>query len=409
MAYFWSSGKVPYAIVDKVRRNSSFILLLIFIIATIVILTAWMPFLLQISSDQQITYTDSLIPTISVSIVGSLVLLAKGVRERDYQIIPLALHQIDIHKKVCWSVEVEPIDTLRRYRYRKYEHSYPESFRIADLRRTEASAEVALSIASLSVFIFIYCEVLILLDPTSLEWIRPIQSFTIMGIIMAPIIYSAIRSCFCSWSDYWKSYWFLIRTLTLPEELLTEDLPRLPRAVIVPIDSEDMGSIERETRFLAKKWGLQPPESTDDINEWMEWAYWWYRTKEMMKNVCSKVQETSELGDIVLSLNENPTRYDKDTFLKLLKYSLIIKTVERLADWPEVYHSIVKIIEWFQENPPSEIHVQLFDLSVGQLEELHSLPSWPIPQTVKWLVGLSILMLSLFPIVISMISAMLQS
>jgi len=408
ISYFWSSGKVPYTKVDYVRRNATFFSLVIVTVAVIVASLIWIPFLVEISISQQISYFDSLIPTISISIVGSLIVLAKSIRQRDYQQTPLALYQIDLHKKVCWSIGVEPVDALKGYRHRKHDYKYQQSFRVADLRTTEASAEVTLSLVSVSVFAGLLFVVMLLLDPLDTLSVQQILAISFMGLMMTPILYYGVRMRFLSWREYWTTYWSLMRTLSLPEELLPEVLPQIPRAIMVPVESEDMGSIERETRLLAKKWGLDSPTPTDDIDEWIEWAYWWHRTKEMMKHVGQKVRRIPDLKEMVSLLEENPKRFVHEIYLRNLRYSLIIESAERLSDWVEIYDGVIKTIVWFQEKQPSEIHKELFDRSIEQIEEIHSLPSWPIPQTIKWLVGLSMLMLSIFPIVLSMIGTILQ-
>jgi hypothetical protein len=388
-----STGRLPYGFVEFFRRHGYVVLLSVFIVLGICLFPQWAPILLFLLSSSGIEYASAITGTTSVAMFGALIVIAFGIHSKSKERVDIG-NQIGLHYAVCKIAKI-PLKEVRKPIRHGYGPLRDETFR-NDLKHSEIRAQVSLGF---------YLFLLDSLDPSMYEQVQYLV-ILLFYLPVLPFQYWAIKSDYDSWKRFWISYWIFIRNSLLPDSSLVDGFPRLPRPIRVRASTNERESLRKEALLILRDLEL----SEDPSFEELEWVYWFIRINEKIKHLSEQdlkvINAHPILADLVNDFKNIPKKYDPDSFVSLVRRYLLLDLIDIAQHSTPIFDSMISLNEWSQNSRDTPEGIQCYELSVRESQSLHDLPEWPVPSIIKWLIGFSLLMLTLTPYLISILSVL---
>ncbi len=397
-----STGRLPYQFVEFFRRNGYLVLVIVFIILGILLSPQWALTLFFLLSSSGIEYADAIIGTTSVAMFGALIVIASGIHSRSKESIDIG-NQIGLHYAVCMIAKIPLRDVRRRIRH-GYGSSRDRIFQ-NDLKYSEIQTQVTLGLILFSAILALYLFLLNSLNPAIYEQVRYLGVLLIFSPIL-PFHYWALKSDYGSWKRFWITYWIFTRNSLLPDSSIVDGLPRLPRPIRVGSSTNEREDFRKEALLILPELTLSKDASFEEL----EWAYWYIRTKKNIKHFseqdCMVIKSHPILTDLVNDFEKIPKEYNQDSFASLVRRYLLLDLISIARYSTSIFDNMTSLNEWFQNYRGTTEGIQCYELSVREIQSLRDLPEWPVPSTIKWLIGFSLLLLTLIPYIVSVLSVL---
>ncbi len=411
LSILWTTGRIPYHFVEAIRKYALVVGLLFIFLATCLVMIPWTFIFTLFLLSNEVLYADAIIPTICVALLAALLLLWKSFRTWSYSGTPLPIYHIDRHISVCQLIGVTPKTLLSNHRRQQDPSDYQSNIVRGDLRNSESIAEMSLSLLFISILLCILGFILWIYEPEIFDNIRSIFGLVPILLMLSAVWFYAIIGRYGTWCKFWERYWIYIRNMTIPIECVLDTQPPIPRNVRYPFSAfvfqdgnkrKYIDGYKIEADIIAKneKISYNGPWTVSAV----EWLHWYLRTKQFLKgHRPESVTKFESLNDAWEELTQMPDSPDEKQFSSYVRASLLLEAITIAETWPDVFESVANLRTW-ADDPANQLRRnELFSLATTELESIRSSPSWPVPQSVKWLTGLVLICLSLFPIALSWI------
>ena len=403
----WIRFCLSYALLLRIRKRGPVVFIAMVFLITFGTMIFWIPAILMIVAPVQLDFLDALVVTLGIGLVTSLAILVKGIYSWTHTCIDISSYYPDLHTKVCMMIDSTPENILPGYNNPEVNISVQEDFKLTDTHQTTVTMELGLSILIVSTIFLTIVWLIEVITPAYHDALSVWILYPATGMMMIPLWLASVVIRYRRWKEFWMTYWIHIRNMTLPEERILDLVPNPPTPFQFIQSHDSVDPHLKQASNLAKDIDLNMGPSPSHLA--VLWVHWFLRTEKKMKEITSeKIQGMKDFEEAYNKLEKKTVSrtFDEGIFPDLIKQSLILDSFWIAESWPQVARGISELKNWALENKTERMN--LFEMATKEMEILRTAPSVPIPHSIAWLLGFIVLLISIVPYAISLISALIS-